>query len=161
MKSVKRSKRVGASAVYAALFLLLVSGSARAEVMSVKGSTVNLRFGPGKEYEVMCKYGAGFPVNVVERKDGWLKVKDFEDDSGWISDKLVSDTQYVIIKTSRGRKSKVNIRQEPSRKSDIIGKGYYGVVLKKLAEKSGWTEVEHESGVRGWIKSDFLWGLQG
>jgi SH3-like domain-containing protein len=48
--------------------------SVHAEMLSIKGDKVNLRKGPGKKYSVIWKYGAGFPVEIVDRKGNWLKV---------------------------------------------------------------------------------------
>ncbi len=35
----------------------------------------------------------------------------------------------------------------------IVGKAYYGVVFKMLRQKSDWVEVQHESGLTGWVYS--------
>lgn len=142
------------------IFILFIAfpTSILAEILSVKGDGINLRSGPSTAYSVKWEYGNGFPVEVIDEKGDWVKVKDFEEDTGWIHKKLLSQTSYVIVKANRNTDQKVNIRIAPGSDNEIIAKAFYGVVFKKLQYKSGWVKVRHESGVTGWISSNLLWG---
>lgn len=141
------------------VFIIIFTNiSVHAEMLSVKGDKVNLRTGPGKNYNVVWEYGAGFPVKVVDRKGNWLKIKDFEDDSGWVHKSLLINRPQTIVKANRNKDEKINIRKEPGSESKIVGKAYYGVVFKVLRFQSGWVEVQHETGLKGWISSNLLWG---
>ena len=58
--------------------------SAQAQSMvSIKGSTVNMRTGPDTGTEVMWELKRGSPLKVLQRKGRWYKVVDFEGDPGW------------------------------------------------------------------------------
>lgn len=129
-----------------------------AKMASVKGDKVNLRKGPGTQYSVKWEYGNGFPLRVVNKKGAWVKVKDFEGDTGWVHKSLLVYDPQVIVKVNRNRNQKINIRSGPGTKNKIVGKAYYGVVFKSLRKQSGWIHVEHESGLKGWIKSNLVWG---
>ena len=129
-----------------------------AEMMSVKGNKVNLRTGPGIQYKVKWEYGNGFPLLILQKKGHWVKVKDFEGDTGWIYRKLLVDKPMMIVKVNKNRKNKINIRNKPGFDGKIIGKAYYGVVFSTLQQKAGWVKVRHESGLEGWIKRNLLWG---
>jgi SH3-like domain-containing protein len=137
-----------------AVFLVFSAISAKAEMLSIKGDNVHLRSGPGKKYSVKWEYGAGFPVKVVGRKGDWLKVKDFEGDTGWVHKSLLTSHPHMIVKAN-----KINIRKGPGSKNKIVGMAYYGVVFETLQHQSGWVEVQHDSGLTGWISSTFLWGF--
>lgn len=142
-----------------ALFLtLFFAFSAHAEMLSIKGDKVNLRSGPGRKYSVKWEYGSGFPVSVINKKGNWVKVKDFENDTGWIHKSLLRKTPQMIVKANRNAEKTINIRHNPGTKNKIVGKAHYGVVFKTLQKKSGWIKVKHESGLVGWIKSSLLWG---
>ncbi len=143
------------------LLLFLISAfsavAVQAEMLSIKGDNVNLRTGPGKNYKIKFEYGAGFPVELVEKKGNWLKVKDFEDDTGWVHKSFLNNSIQTIVKANRNTDQKINIRKGPASDTKIIGMAYYGVVFKILRNQAGWVEVEHESGLKGWVSSHLLW----
>jgi len=140
------------------LFIFSVPYAVFAEMLTVKGNKVNLRTGPGKQYSVKWEYGDGFPLQVIKKKGKWVKVKDFEGDSGWIYRKLLIDRPQMIVKANRGNDQRINIRSGPGTKKKMVGKAYYGVVFKTVEQKSGWVKVKHESGLEGWVKRSLLWG---
>lgn len=145
------------SLIFSTFFLLY--SAALGEMLSVKGDGVNLRTGPGKQYEVKCAYGSGFPVEILGRNGEWLKVKDFEDDTGWLHKSVLTASRQVIVKANRNKDEKINVRQGPGPATEIVGKAYYGVVFKIAGRQSEWIKVEHESGLTGWIYANLLWGL--
>ena len=127
-------------------------------MLSVNGDKVNLRSGPGKKYIIKWEYGFGFPLVVVKKKGKWVKVKDFEGDSGWIYKNLLTDNPRMIVKANRNQNESINIRQAPGTKGKIVGKAYYGVVFSTIEQRSGWVKVKHDTGLKGWIKRSLLWG---
>ncbi len=141
-------------------FLVVFSTTyaAYAEMLSIKSDKVNLRSGPGVKYSIKWEYGSGFPVKVLKRKGNWVQVKDFESDTGWVHKTLLQKQPQMIVKVNRGKEQKINIRSKPGTKNKIVGKAYYGVVFKTIGKQSDWVKVQHESGVKGWIRSNLLWG---
>lgn len=141
-------------------FFLFIStaGLLHAEMLSIAGDKVNLRSGPGKNYSVKWEYGSGFPVEVIERKNNWVKIEDFEKDTGWVHKSLLNNEPHVIVKANKNTDQRVNIRNGPGSENKIVGKAYYGVVFKTIEWQEKWTKVRHDSGLSGWISSDFLWG---
>lgn len=136
------------------IFVILFSVSVcHSRMVSIANEKVNLRSGPGKKYSVLWELGKGFPLQIVSSKGNWLKVTDFEKDTGWIYKKLITDKRHLIVK-----KKRVNIRNKPGENSNIIGKANYGVVFRTLETKKGWAKIKHENGLTGWIKRDLLWG---
>lgn len=129
------------------------------KMVSVSGTDVNLRSGPGTNYSIKWKYGRGFPLKVISQKGNWLKVEDFESDIGWLHKSLTSKTGHLIVKVNKGTNQKVNIRSGPGTKYAIVGKAYYGVVFKTITQQRGWAKIKHESGIEGWVKRSLLWGF--
>lgn len=141
------------------LFLLLTSLAwlaapvAALEMVSIDRPKVNMRSGPGTKYSTLWELGKGYPLMVVSRKGNWLKVRDFENDEGWIYRPLVAKKPHLIVKAKV-----VNIRKSPSTKAGIVGKAKYGVVLQTLERGQGWVKVGHENGLTGWVSRSLLWG---
>jgi len=129
-----------------------------AHTLSVSTQNLSLKSGPGANYKTLCQLGKGFPLQTLQTKGSWVKVKDFENDTGWVSKKGLSKTPHAILKTNKGSRNTVNIRSGPGMNSSIKARAYYGVVFMTLGKKNGWTQVKHDSGLSGWIKSDLLWG---
>lgn len=136
-----------------------VSSANAITMLSVDGDDVNLRSGPGTKYQVKWEYGKGFPLKVHTHKGDWVKVSDFENDSGWIYRPLLSSKGHMIVKVFKDQDKRINIRSGPGTSYRIVGKAYYGVVFETLEQKQGWAKIKHETGLTGWIKRSLLWGF--
>jgi SH3-like domain-containing protein len=141
------------------ILVFCVCTSSFAEMRSTNGEKVDLRTGPGENYSVKWEYGNGFPVKIISKKGKWLKIQDFENDSGWISSSMLNKVPHVIVKVNKGKNKKISIRRGPGAKYDVVGQAYYGVVFEKQKQEKGWVKVKHESGLEGWIEASLLWGL--
>ncbi len=150
-KAIRRFSAV--LAVLAASAILLVSQAYAADYVSIKGDNVNVRTGAGTDYEVSMELFDGYPLKVIDTQGDWLKVVDFENDSGWIHKSLVTDGNTVIVNGSKN----VNMRAEASTNSTVIATVDRGVVLTKLETQGKWQKLKHSSGLIGWIYSPLLW----
>ncbi len=121
------------------------------EFVSVIKDGVNLRSGPGTDHEILFQLPAGYPLQVLERGDSWLKVRDYENDRGWIYEGLVSAAPYVIVKVNDG-----NIRSGPGTDHDKAGRVIRDVILRKIGQKGDWIKVSHPK-LTGWIYKKLVW----
>ncbi len=145
---------------FSAFFIVLVMSSpSLAKMVSINNDGVNIRSGPGENNEIQWEYGKGVPLFVIGEEKDWYKIKDFENDTGWVYKALTSTTPYMIVKANKGTNKKVNIRSGPGTGYNIVAKAYYGVVFKTIEQKNGWVNVEHDSGTVGWVKRSLLWGF--
>ena len=146
------------SILYISFIIILFTTPVSAQTLSVKKQDLSLQSGPGTKYKTLCQYGKGFPLQTLQTQGSWVRVKDFENDSGWVSKSGLSKTPHAIVKVHKGTNKTINIRSGPGENNTIKGKAYYGVVFMVLGKKNGWTQVKHESGLSGWIKDGLLWG---
>lgn len=150
-KAIRRFSAVIAALAVSAISL--VSQAYAADYVSIKGDNVNVRTGAGTDYQVSMELFDGYPLKVIETQGDWLKIVDFENDSGWIHKSLVTDGNTVIVNGSKN----VNMRAEASTNSAVIATVDRGVVLTKLETQGKWQKLKHSSGLIGWIYSPLLW----
>ncbi|WP_153305952.1 SH3 domain-containing protein [Desulfogranum mediterraneum] len=141
------------------LSLLFTVDSALAAMVAIKGDDINMRSGPGTKYKVLWKLDSGFPLKILKKKGSWYRVQDFEGTIGWVHRNVTTRKGHMIVDVNKKSQKRVNVRSGPGTNNRIVAKAYYGVVFRTLKQKSGWVQVEHEKGVRGWIKRSLVWGF--
>jgi SH3-like domain-containing protein len=121
---------------------------------TLRNDKVNLRLGPSFDYPIKIFYTKKFlPVLIQERSDNFRKIRDHENNSGWIhitqlSKKkaaIVIDDQLVVF-------SKPSVYSTPT---VILKKGRLCKITKCKKE---WCKIKVDK-YKGWIKKDSLWGL--
>ena len=119
----------------------------------LKYDKVNLRQGPAKNYPVKIFYKKKhLPVLVQDRSDNYRKIRDHENNVGWIhvsqlSQKkaaLISDEQVVMFKKS-------TVYSKPL---VVLEKGRLCLVSKC---NDDWCKVKVQEYL-GWVKKQSLWG---
>jgi len=139
-------------AVFLFLFIFVTSASGiAADFVSVSRDGVNLRSGPDTKYNVLYELPAGYPLKILSRKGEWLKVRDFENDRGWIFSSLVSKTPYVIVKVKQG-----NVRSGPGTNYDKVGSVVREVILKQVKRDGNWVKIQHPQ-LSGWVYKNLIW----
>jgi len=135
------------------LCLAFATAPALAEMVSIKGSVVNMRSGPGANTDILWELERGYPLQVLQRKGSWLQVKDFENDRGWVAGALTDRTPHHIVKAKVA-----NIRSGPGTGHRIIGKAERYDLMRTRGARSGWVKVESSAGISGWMSKRLLWG---
>ena len=123
------------------------------EWVSIRNDNVNMRTGPSTTSEVQWKLAKGYPLQVQGRQNNWLKVKDFEGDTGWVSSNVVNKTRHHIVKGQ-----KINVRSGPGTQHRIVGSVKYSEVLRTIKRQGDWVEVRLPNGRTGWVASNLVWG---
>lgn len=138
-------------AVLAASSLMTMTAGLAAEYVSISKDGINLRSGPDTKFASLYELPAGYPLQVMEKKGEWLKVKDYENDQGWVFAQMVSKDQYVIVVVNEG-----NARSGPGAEFDKVGSVVKEVILKKVTQKGEWIQFEHPQ-LKGWIHKKLIW----
>ena len=131
----------------------LISVAQAREMVSVDRNEANMRSGAGTGHEITWVLARGYPLQVVGRKGKWLKVRDFENDEGWVYRSLTGRTPHMIVKSQVA-----NIRSGPGTRNRIVGKAEYGEVLRTVKHGNGWVKIRTENGLSGWVARSLLWG---
>ena len=81
------------------LFLIsfLLTDNIYAEIKSLKNNKTNVRLGPDISYPIKWEYKKKYlPVQIIDKHYNWRKIKDFENDTGWIHISQLSNKKTVI-----------------------------------------------------------------
>lgn len=135
------------------LSLATLSSVMAQNMVSVAGSTLNMRSGPGTHTEILWELQRGYPLQVIKRQNRWLQVKDFEGDTGWVARSLTGNTPHHVVKSPTA-----NVRSGPGTEHRIVGKAEYGEVMRTHEKRGRWVRVEREGASKGWIAKSLLWG---
>ncbi|MBK6513117.1 MAG: SH3 domain-containing protein [Polyangiaceae bacterium] len=145
------------SMVVVGVSFLLLPHVASAEILSVKGASANFREKPSETAKLKFSADQFYPVEVLETKNGWAKIRDFEGEEAWVAERLLAKQPSVVISAD-----KANIRSAPNTTSPVVFKVERGEVFKivdrKNLQKSEWIKVIDAKGEGGWIRDDMTWG---
>lgn len=122
-------------------------------MLSVAVEEANFRKGPSQQDDIVFTAVRLFPVKVVERTKGWVKVEDFEGDQGWVASHLLAEDPTVIVTATHA-----NLRKEPSTKSEVVGTAEHAEVYRVVERKEQWLKLSADDEERGWIRDDLVWG---
>jgi len=138
---------------FLACLVLVQTPAHAAEMVSIKGKTVNMRSGPSTGSQILWELERGYPLQVLKRKGDWLQVRDFENDKGWVARSLTGRTPYHIVKARVA-----NIRSGPGTRYRVVGKSERYDLMRTQGAQAGWVKVQSTRGVKGWISKKLLWG---
>ena len=66
--------------------------------VSLKSNDVNVRRGPGQEYDVAYTYvREGLPVEITQEFDNWRKIRDSEGAEGWVFHSLLAGKRTALV----------------------------------------------------------------
>lgn len=139
--------------VTGSLCTMLASPALSAEYVSVVKDGVNVRTAPSTDAPVLMELFQGYPLMVQGKEGDWLKVTDYENDTGYIHSTLVSKGNSVIVNA----KKSANMRSEPNATAPVVADVERGVVLTKVSSQDDWVKVKHSGGTVGWIFQPLLW----
>ena len=139
------------------LFLFLYSKNlySNEEIFrTLRNDKVNLRQGPSFDYPIKIFYNKKFlPVIILDSSDTFRKIKDHENNTGWVHISQLSKKKAAIIfNKDLILFSKSTIYSNPLA---VLKKGR---LVKIIKCKSNWCKIKTGK-LKGWIKRENLWGL--
>jgi len=134
-------------------FLPKLLANEKINFLSLKNNEVNLRQGPSFKYPIKLTYNKKYlPVIILNKSETWRKIKDFENNSGWIHvSQLSKKSSAINIKNNSILFKKPTIYSKPIAKLEA---GRL-VLIKKC--KIEWCKISSGNYV-GWVFKNTLWG---
>ena len=122
--------------------------------LTLRNEKVNLRQGPSFDYPIKLFYKKRYlPVLIQDKYENFRKIRDHENNSGWIHiSQLSKKKAAIVIDQQTYIYSGNTIYSKPLAIAEV-GKH---LLIKKC--KDQWCKIKL-SNLKGWIKKDSLWGL--
>ena len=122
--------------------------------LTLRNEKVNLRQGPSFDYPVKIFYKKKFlPVLVQDRSENFRKVRDHENNTGWIHISQLSKKKAAIVIDDE-----LILFNSPTIYSNPLAILKKGRLVKVKKCKNDWCKVM-TGDFKGWVKKESLWGL--
>ena len=122
--------------------------------LTLRNDKVNLRQGPSFEYPIKLLYKKKYlPVLILDKSENFRKIKDHENNTGWIHISQLSKKKAAITIDDDQL-----IFKKPSIYSKHLAILKEGRLCKIHKCKDEWCKVSVEK-YKGWVKKNILWGL--
>jgi SH3-like domain-containing protein len=141
--------------IFCIFFITFKQSHAKDEYfMTLRHDIVNLRQGPSKDYPIKIFYKKKFlPVLIQDISYNFRKIRDHENNSGWIHISQLSKKKAAIT---------INNNEIVFKKATIYSSPIVileeGRLVKIIKCKVSWCKVK-TSIYKGWVKKNSLWGL--
>ncbi len=146
------------------LFTIIISFSTTtyAENVTIQANDLNIRSGPGTNYDVIGQVNEGEIYPLVEDQDPWVQIS-YQGVDGWLAKEYIgiSETDHdTAEKNHSGSTTKqiitpydnTNLRNQPSTDGEIVGIIPKGTILPVIQTVNNWIETKWE-GKTGYIPS--------
>ena len=121
--------------------------------LTLRYDKVHLRQGPSRQYPIKIFYKKKFlPVLIQDKSDNFRKIRDHENNSGWIHVSQLSKKKAAIVIDDE-----LIMFNNPtiySRPRVILNKGKLCLITKCKTE---WCKIKVDK-YKGWVEKDSLWG---
>ena len=140
--------------IFSIFFFESLSFSQDEYFLTLRYEKVNLRQGPSKKYPVKIIYKKKFlPVLIQDQSDNFRKIRDHENNTGWIHISQLSKKKAAIVIDE-----KLIMFKNPTIYSKPIAILKRGRLTKIIKCKKIWCKAKSGK-YKGWLKKDSLWGL--
>ena len=138
---------------FIAIFYFIFNSLACEEYfLTLRNDKVNLRLGPSFDYPVKIIYKKKYlPVLIKEKSENFRKIKDHENNTGWIHISQLSKKKSVIMLRNSILYNRPTIYSKPLVKIET------GRLLLVLKCKDDWCKIKSGK-YSGWIEKEGVWG---
>ena len=122
--------------------------------LTLRNEKVNLRQGPSFDYPIKIFYNKKFlPVLIQDKSDNFRKIRDHENNTGWIHISQLSKKKAALI-----IEDEILMFKSPTIYSKPIAILKEGRLVKIVNCKDVWCKIKTGK-FKGWLKKEYLWGL--
>lgn len=123
---------------------------------SLRSNETNVRSGPGHNYPVKFTFKLrGIPVRVINEYDNWNEIEDYEGQSGWVMQSLLTKKRSLLVRTA---KDSIDMHSKPNQKSRLVFRLENNVVGDYIdCRDDGWCGIKIKN-KKGWVRAEEVFG---
>ena len=126
--------------------------------VSLKSDSVNVRRGPGQDYDIAFTFvRAGLPVEITQEFGNWRKIRDSDGAEGWIFHSLLSGRRTAIVAPWEAAGQFPAHRSAEA--SAIVVAYLEPRVVAHVERCTGTWCLLSGPAFQGWIEQERLWGV--
>lgn len=123
--------------------------------VSTKSDESNLRIGASEDYPIILTYKLkNIPLEIIDEYKKWRKIRDINNNQGWMHERLFQGNRYGIIQTPYNEPAQ--ILNKP--KGMLIGKIGKNNIVKIQKCFNSWCKISINNH-SGWINEINIWGI--
>lgn len=125
--------------------------------VTVVATAMNVRTGPGVEYDIAAQVKKGQKLRVLEEDSEWLHVKTEKGKSGWVASWLVEKEEATPATNIPAfiNTNKTKLREFPDQESKEIAQLKKKTEVTITMEQNGWSQIT-VGDKKGWVFSDLI-----
>lgn len=112
----------------------------------IEGSNLNIRSGPGTDYESVGTADTGETYSIIQQKDGWVEIE-IQNGTGWVAEEFITvskssnGTEETNVSSITIQYENTQVREGPSTDYDIIHFAKKGTEYEVLSQNDEWYEI--------------------
>lgn len=135
-----------------------VTGLPIPRFVMLKSRDVNMRTGPGINYQLKINYKCyHLPMKILSEFETWRLVKDSNGNEGWIHEAMLDKNKSVEIVSTKNVKIAILRLPDPKAKAVVLVE--QGTIANLIKCQGDWCNVSLAKSYRGWIHKQNLWGV--
>ena len=140
------------------------SGLPLPRFVSLKSDRVNVRVGPGQDYQVSWIFvKGGLPVEVTQEFDNWRRIRDSAGNEGWVFHSLLSGRRTALVAPWAAQTETLPLYRQKNAGARLVARLEPGVMLSLQDCDGLWcsAQIKYSDGetYRGFVAQDRLWGV--
>jgi len=139
------------------IIILIYATLSLSKSVTVIATAMNIRTGPGVEYDIAAQVTKGQKLRVIEENNEWLHVKTEKGKAGWVASWLVEkeDATPATNIPAFINTNKTKLRELPDQESKEIAQLKKKTNVTITMEQNGWSQVT-VGNKKGWVFSDLI-----
>ena len=122
---------------------------------SLRANETNVRAGPGQHYPIKFTFKTRMiPVRVINEYDNWSEIEDYEKQTGWVSQSLLTKKRSLLI---RSNKDYVDMHAKNNERSRVLYHLKNNVSGEYLKCNEEWCALKVND-KKGWVKKTDVFG---
>lgn len=121
---------------------------------TVTADVLNVREGPGTNYNILFQIKKGTVVTTISKSNGWYKIS-YNNKNGYVSGDYIQSSGENTGKKGYVTADVLNIRSGPATTYSVLFKLTSGTTVNVISKTGNWYEISYD-GKKGYACADYI-----